>query len=246
MSESVRDESVGIARLFTAIQLKAYFINYLYFIIGTEILIFVFTFFSHLRPESGAFPWKFYFYISFIVPIAITFLLGVFILAFNKYVYGKNPVTENDPDARPDETGPGDNTIKTRLFINSMRKIPFLPLLFLIITGSIILYKMDAIFLFVVNAGEKAIKYSLIAVAVLLVVAAVLGLVWLIVNYKLRKQHMQYQHKYKNEVMENLGLLILDDKIIDKEGKIISNRHMDLLEMDAPAKDKFQFLPPPR
>ncbi len=59
MSEASKDDYAGIARLFDAVQLKSYFINYLYFITGTEVLIFVFTFFSHLRPENGPFPGNF-------------------------------------------------------------------------------------------------------------------------------------------------------------------------------------------
>lgn len=246
MSEASKDDYAGIAKLFDAVQLKSYFINYLYFIAGTEVLIFVFTFFSHLRPENGPFPWKFYFYVSFIVPIAITFLLGVFILAFNKYVYGRNPASEKDSEAHHNEHASSEDTVKTRLFINSMRTMPFLPVLFLIILGSIVFYKLDVIFLFVANAGEKAVKYSLIVIGVILLAAAVVGVVWIIVNYKLRKQHLENQHKYKNEVMNNLGLLILDDKIIDKEGRVISDGHTDLLEMNKTDKEKFQFLPPPQ
>ena len=245
MSEASKDDYAGIARLFDAVQLKSYFINYLYFITGTEVLIFVFTFFSHLRPENGPFPWKFYFYLSFIVPIAMTFLLGVFILAFNKYVYGKNPASETDFESSSD-TASVENTVKTRLFINSMRTIPFLPVLFFIVLGSVIFYKLDVIFLFVANAGEKAVKYSLMAVGILLVAGAVIGVVWIIVNYKLRKQHLENQHQYKNEVMNNLGLLILDNKIIDKNGRIISDGHTSLLEMNKTDKERFQFLPPPQ
>ncbi len=175
----------------------------------------------------------------------MTFLLGIFILAFNKYVYGKNPASETDSESSPD-TASVENTVKTRLFINSMRTIPFLPVLFFIILGSVIFYKLDVIFLFVANAGEKAVKYSLMAVGILLIVAAVIGVVWIIVNYKLRKQHLENQHHYKNEVMNNLGLLILDNKIIDKNGRVISDGHTSLLEMNKTDKERFQFLPPPQ
>jgi uncharacterized metal-binding protein len=98
----------------------------------------------------------------------------------------------------------------------------------------------------VANAGEKAVKYSLMAIGILLIAGAVIGVVWIIVNYKLRKQHLDNQHQYKNEVMNNLGLLILDNKIIDKNGRVISDGHTSLLEMNKTDKERFQFLPPPQ
>ena len=84
---------VGVARLFDAVQLKSFFLNYLYFIVAIEILIFLVSFVGNMGPEKGAFPWKLYFYSAFIIPVASTFLLGIFILAFNKFFSGSTRPT---------------------------------------------------------------------------------------------------------------------------------------------------------
>jgi hypothetical protein len=91
MSPDKKDKQTGLASLFDGVELKSFFINYLWFIVAVEILIFLVSFLGNLGPDKGPFPWKFYFYVSFITPVAITFLLGVFILAFNQFIFGHTP-----------------------------------------------------------------------------------------------------------------------------------------------------------
>ncbi|MBC2745372.1 MAG: hypothetical protein HGJ93_20750, partial [Desulfosarcina sp.] len=80
MSADKKEKHTGLASLFDGVELKSFFINYLWFIVAVEILIFLVSFLGNLGPDKGPFPWKFYFYVSFITPVAITFLLGVFTL----------------------------------------------------------------------------------------------------------------------------------------------------------------------
>lgn len=245
MLKSQKDKYVGLASLYAPEQLRSYFLNFIYFIIGVEIFIFLVSFMSHLGPGKGPFPWKFYFYIAFIVPVAITFLLGLFIIAFNRYIFGGNPTDDIGPIKGED----GDSKTKYRKFgsmLHSMRQIPFVPTLFIMVFGSMVVYKIDDIFLFVFKAGEKAISYILIGVGVLLAAGIIIGLIWIISNYMLSKKHMEHEYKYRKDVMKDLGFLILDDNVvIDKEGRVVSNQIPELPEETSTEMDNVKILLPP-
>lgn len=247
MNETKNEKFVGVASLFDSVQLRAWFLHYLYFIVGVEILIFLVSFVGAIGPEKGPFPWKFYFFVSFTIPIAITFLLGIFILAFNKYLFGNSLLEDSGQtlDGQPSERK--SYMLKMNMFLNNMRHAPFLSVMFLLIMGSVVAYKLDDIMLLLFNAGEKVIKYVLISVAVLLVAGLIFGIFWVIANYKLRKKHMEHHFQYKKDVMAQMGLLIMDDDtVINKEGKVIAEKDFKLIEMDQGDKKKFQILPPPR
>lgn len=245
MNAKRKEKHSGVASLFDAIELKSFFINYLYFIVGVEILIFLVSFLGNLGPEKGPFPWKFYFYVAFVSPVAITFLLGVFILAFNQYLFGIATTKPGEEDL-----GEGDGEQKAQMFklgafVSHMKQVPFLPMLFIMIAGAVVVYKMDAIFLFMVNAGERVISYILITAGVLLGVGLIIGMVWIFTNYKLSKKHMEHEYKYRNQVMDKLGFLILeDDTVIDKEGKLINQKMLPPSEEDEPIRDTLKILPP--
>jgi len=244
MIEKEKKEYVGIAKLFDSGQLKAYFINYLHFIVIVEIIIFIASCVGYLRADGISFSWKFYFSVAFTVPIVITFLLGIFILAFNRYLYGKNPGDPLSSDTAVSAVSKKQAAITWNTFLNFSRSIPFLFLLFLLIAGSIILYQTDTIFLFVANAGEKVVRYFLICAGVALAAAIIIGVVWLVVNYKLRKKQMDQQFQYKNDVMERLGMMIMDDNtVIDRQGKVISVEHAQINETPGREPDSLQLLP---
>ena len=83
--------SKGIAALFDKEELKDLFIKYLILIGVIEGFIFFVSFISQLGPENVPFPWKSYFFAAFIIPLTITFLLGVILIGFERYVYGSTP-----------------------------------------------------------------------------------------------------------------------------------------------------------
>lgn len=247
MSESKNEKFVGVASLFDGVQLRAWFLHYLYFIIGVEILIFLVSFVGAIGPEKGPFPWKFYFFVSFTIPIAITFLLGIFILAFNKYLFGSSLLEEKNAEMDGASSERKSYMLKMNMVLNNMRHAPFLSVMFLLIMGSVVAYKLDDIMLLVFNAGEKVIKYVLISIAILLIGGLIFGIFWVIANYKLRKKHMEHHFQYKKDVMAQMGLLIMDDEtVINKDGKVIAEKDFKLIEMDQGDKKKFQILPPPR
>lgn len=236
----------GIASLFDELQLKTYFVNYLYFVIGVEILIFLISFFGSLGPGKGLFPWKFYFFSAFTIPIAITFLLGVFIFAFNNYLFGRETNNENGENLSTAEMEKKSHLLKMNIYLHHMRQVPFLILMFVLIIGSLVAYKLDAIILLVLNAGEVVVKYGLIALGIALVAGIIFSITWLVANYKLKRRHMEHQYRYKNDVMQQLGLLITDDeRVITKDGDVISTQ-VNMIEMEKKDNNKFQILPPPQ
>ena len=236
----------GIASLFDEVQLKSYFVNYLYFIIGVEILIFLISFFGSLGPGKGPFPWKFYFFAAFTIPIAITFLLGVFIFAFNNYLFGRENGSENGENLSAAEMEKKSHLLKMNIYLHHMRQVPFLILMFVLLIGSLVAFKLDAIILFVLDAGEVVVRYGLIALGIALVAGIIFSITLVVANYKLKRRHMEHQYRYKNEVMQQLGLLITDDeRVITKDGDVISSQE-NMIEMEKKSDNKFQILPPPQ
>ncbi len=233
--------------MFDGVELKSFFINYLWFIIAVEILIFLVSFLGNLGPDKGPFPWKFYFYVSFITPVAITFLLGVFILAFNQFIFGDKEVSGED-DGQSEQTDDNRSKLfRLNLFLTHMKKVPFLPVLFALVACGVLFYKLDAIFLFLFNAGEKMVTYVLIACGALLVAGLIFGIAWIISNYRLSKRHMEHQYRYRNDVMDKLGFLIMDDDtVIDKDGKLISQKQQLLPESHQTSKERetLKIMPP--
>ena len=133
------------------------------------------------------------------------------------------------------------------LFLTHMKKVPFLPLLFALVACTVLFYKLDAIFLFIFNAGEKMVTYSLVACGVLLVAALIFGIAWIVSNYKLSRKHMEHEYRYRNDVMDKLGFLIMeDDTVIDKTGKLISQKQLLLPESQKPSEEReaLKILPP--
>lgn len=247
MSTEKKDNHSGLATLFDGVELKSFFINYLWFIIAVEILIFLVSFLGNLGPEKGPFPWKFYFYVSFITPVAITFLLGVFILAFNQFIFGSMSTPGEDGVAGTDADDNRSKLFQFNLFLTHMKKVPFLPALFTLVACTVLFYKLDAIFLFIFNAGEKMVTYSLIACGVLLAAGLIFGIAWIVSNYKLSRKHMEHEYRYRNDVMDKLGFLIMeDDTVIDKNGKLISQKQPLLPESKQLSEERetLKIMPP--
>lgn len=248
MSADKKEKHSGLATLFDGVELKSFFVNYLWFIIAVEILIFLVSFLGNLGPDKGPFPWKFYFYVSFVTPVAITFLLGVFILAFNQFIFGNTPASGEDGVPGEDDDDHRSKLFQFSLFLSHMKKVPFLPVLFGLVALSVLFYKLDSIFLFIFNAGEKMVTYSLIACGVLLVAGLLFGIAWIVSNYKLSKRHMEHEYRYRNDVMEKLGFLIMeDDTVIDRNGKLISQKQPMLpapSQEPSQERENLKILPP--
>lgn len=212
MKPNKENKPFGIASLFDRDQLRTSFVNFLYIVIGLELIIFVVMLVASQLAEEP-FPWKSYLFITFIVPVAITFLLGIFILAFNHFFFGHDRETDDPTEEDPQPAANSKSYLfKANSMIDSMRKVPIMVTLFLMIIGALAAYKLDDALLVIVNTGEQLVKYLFVALGVLLFVATLVVLVWLTLNYKLRKKHMDDQSQYRQAAMERLGLLIIDNE----------------------------------
>ena len=221
MSESDNNKFKGISTLFDKYELKKFIGYYIGLIFLLEVIIFATCFLGQLEPVNIPFPWKYYFLASFLVPLAITFLLGIFITALNLYIFGHSaPKTA-------DSALPGKNKEKNSYLnrINAsltlVKQVPFLLALLVLGIGSIIFSQLDTLIIFLGKIGVKAVEYALIILSVFFAVAVVFALIWIIMRYKLEK--MKYDYQYKQDVMSHLGLLVIDkNTVINHEGKVIA------------------------
>jgi len=221
MGETSNERFRGVANLFQDTEIKKFIKFYLFFIFILEILIFFFCFLCQLEPINIPFPWKYYFLASFLMPVSITFLLGIFVTAFNIFIYGsatQRSELDDALDGKPDNPG---YLGKINYSLSLIRQAPFLLSLFVLGVGALIFSQIDTFFAMLGAFGEKAIQYILIALAVLFVVATVYGFVWMTMRYKLHK--MKYQYEYKREIMAQLGMVVIDDKtVVNNDGQVIT------------------------
>ncbi|MBF0117764.1 MAG: hypothetical protein HQK79_02950 [Desulfobacterales bacterium] len=222
--ENLNKKYRGIASLFDQEEIKVFFKNYLIFIGIIELFIFLVSFISQLGPENIPFPWKTYFFASFMVPIAITFLIGVFIVAFNRYIF---PDHSKDVPNFESEIGQSKKIQgyiqKIHTIFNLLQKIPFLISLLLLALFSLTIYKLDAIMFFIGKAGEKAIHYLFIICIIVVCGGIIFLLIWMFMNYNLRKKSMEFRYKYQQEVMKELGYVFLNDNtVVDQKGNVIT------------------------
>ncbi len=215
----------GMASLFERNELKDLFIKYLILIGVIEGFIFFVSFISQLGPENIPFPWKSYFFAAFIVPLSITFLLGVIVLGFDRYVYGHQPSEISGVPGLSSVEQQG-RVQKFHAFIFVIRQIPFLMGLLILVVLSGVAYKLENILAVIGHFGERTAHYTLITLAVVLGVGAIMGLVWMFMSYNLRKKGMEYQYQYKKDVVEKTGLIILDnDQVMDQDGRMLTNNN---------------------
>ncbi len=211
----------GIANLFDKTELRSFIINYLIILLVVEGLIFFVSFVIHLSSADAGFPWRPFIFASFIAPVAITFMFGVVILFFNKYLYDSTDDKAGSEMAQAVGDLNGSSKITSTLYV--IRQVPFLLGLLLFVLAAGVIYKIDDILLFIGHAGERAAFFLVVSLAVILGVAALFGLIWMYLSYKLRREKMNYQYQYRKDVAERLGLVILEDNtVFDGEGKMIS------------------------
>ncbi len=220
MSDNPKEKLKGIANLFDKAELKSFILNYLIILIVVEGLIFFVSFVVNLSGAEAEFPWRPYIFAAFIAPVAITFMFGVVVLFFNKYLYEYSHTPGTDiAGFGGDLSSPS----KLQMALHITRQVPFLLGLLMLVLASGILYKIDDILIFIGHAGERAAFYLLVALGVLLAVAAVFGMVWMYLSYRLRREKLNHQYQYRRDVAERLGLVILDDNsVFNREGKAIN------------------------
>ncbi len=214
-------DSIGVASTFDRLELKNFFVNYLTIMLVVEGLIFFFCFVNHLATQSPAFPWKPYLFATFITPIAITFVFGLIILTFNKYFF-KGAVSEAAEGAAFYSGLSMNKGDRLTAFFQVVHRLPFLLSLLLLIAATAVAYKLDAIALYAAQAGAATAQYLFFTLIGVMLVAAIGIGVWMILSYRLRQNKLTSSHQYRMQLMDQFGMLLLDDgTMLDKDGKVV-------------------------
>ncbi len=227
----------GVAALFDDNERKNLFRKYLYFLGWVELHILLICWLYQIVPGGreggGIFPWRLYFLIAFLAPIGITFLMGTVIVGFNTYFAEPEQATAGGHEIDVDNPATGKIQQLGRI-VASLRKLPFLALLLLLSFAVAFFYKLDAIMATICNVGTKTVTFVLGSLGVVLLLATIFASIVIILNYRLRKRAMDSQ--FKSQVVEKLGLLILDDNtVLNSEGKLVVS--------GGKLKPSLQFLP---
>jgi len=217
----------GIAALFDEMERKDLFRKYLYFLFWVELGILL-TCWLYQIGESGhdgesTFPWRLYFLVAFLAPIAITFLMGTVVAGFNKYFAEPehaNAKAQGQSEAS-ESAGTGRIHGLSRM-VAFIQRLPFLALLLMLGVVTAFFYKLNVIAGLIGSIGEESVKILLTSLSVILLLASIFALIQIILNYRLRKTAMEYQ--YKAQVAEKLGLVILQDNtVLNSSGKLLVN-----------------------
>ncbi len=214
----------GLAALFDEYELKDLFRKYIHLLLVLEGLIFLVCWVYQLgldevavtgKPVDIPFPWRMYILAALGAPIAVTFLLGIVVAGFNTFVYGHR----GQPLLRAKKDDGTENRLAA--IINFWLQLPFLMVLALVGILIGILFYLDVLLEFLARFGEATARTLLIALGAILVAGTVYAIVRLILQYKLRAKNLEYE--YKREVMEKLGIAIMDNTIIHKDAGVLAN-----------------------
>ena len=229
----------GIAALFEKEEIKDLFRTYLITICVIEGFIFFVSFLSQMGPETIPFPWKSYFFAAFIVPLTITFLLGIIVISFDRYIFGHQGIGSEASDLFQKAAETRSRIHKFHAFLYVIRQIPFLFGLLSLVALSGIAYKLDDILAVIGHVGGRTAHYLLIGLAVVFAAAVVIGLIWMFLSYNLRKKNLEYQYQYKKDVIDKTGLVIIgEDRVLDREGRVFSfGQAQELIHKPRPDED---------
>ncbi len=221
MAKSREKKRVGIASMLDKSEIKEYFDTFFILVLGIEFVIFVAHFIGSIGPDKGAFPWKQYFFVSFIAPVVLTFLVGLIIIGFNYYIFGDESAGEKTEGEEPESEG-SKLIYSTRSFIGLLQQMPVLAGLFTVGLGSVILFKLDVILRVIGHVGERTAFYIFIALAITVAGALVFLLFWMFWKFRLHKLELERRWEFRKRVMEKSGLIILDNNLVlNEEGKVL-------------------------
>ena len=213
----------GIAGILKKTEIKEYFDTLFILVGGIEFVIFIAHFIGSMGAEKGPFPWKQYFFVAFMAPIVLTFIVGLIVIVFNFYLYGSRQDAfdlEESPfvGARMKRFGHS-----FKFLFSIIRQVPVLAGLFILGIGSVVLFKLDVILKILGHIGEKTAFYVFILLCVMVSSVLIFLVFWLYWQFKLQKYNIQREWEYKQKVIEATGLIILDDHMVcSREGKVIS------------------------
>lgn len=228
MNEKSEHHIKGIAAFFSIEERKEILKKYLYFLGWLEVLIFVGCWIYQLGsydyagtgPIDIPFPLKAYFALSFLAPIATTFIIGTILVGFNRYFVEDNASIIRVEEDIAGEKESSDKLRKLYRIVRWFHHVPFLGLLLLLGLAIGIFYKFDTILTFIGNFGEQSLKMLLILSVSLIALLSFFAMVLILLNYRLRRRAMEYQ--FRSEMAEKFGLIILEDNtVLDRSGRLL-------------------------
>ncbi|MCK5681422.1 hypothetical protein KAI46_11495 [bacterium] len=220
---TTRPQTKGVAALFGKEELKNLLLSYLGAIFVIEGFIFFVSFLSQIGPKTTPFPWKSYFFTAFTIPLAITFLLGIIVLSFDRYIFGPQNLSSEINELFQSASETRSRIHKLHASLHVVRQFPFLLGLLSLLALSVIAYKLNDILAVIGLVGERTAHYLFIGMAVGLTVAVVVGLIWMFLSYNLRKKTLEYQFQYKKEVIDKTGLILIgEDRVMNQDGRVLS------------------------
>lgn len=203
-----------IASYFTKADRKKLFFDYLKLIGILEIIIFIVVVLwasddKYHRVQS-AFPWREYVFVAFAFPIVVTFLMGVIVTGFNRFL-GE----PEEPVAAGDDPG---NQLEAMIL--QLKRLPYLAVLFLLLVTVLALYNMDHIMVWLSSLGSNTFLFLSYVLAGLGLIVVIYLMFFLFFKYRLNQRHLKYQ--YYTDISERHGLIILDDRtVLHKNGSLL-------------------------
>ncbi|TYT76321.1 hypothetical protein [Desulfobotulus mexicanus] len=188
----------GMARLFSKDEVKVFFKKFVYLVMFIEVAIFIACWMFQLgllgegRQEHGTqpFPWKTYLLFAFLAPLAMTFLLGIVVSAFNLFLFGEESLKSKSASGE----SPG--------WLHTLLQIPFLFMMLFLGLAAGALYRMDEILFFLDHAGTAFLDVFRVVGILLVICGTAAGILWMILGYRLKIKALEYQ--YKAEVLQCL------------------------------------------
>jgi len=222
----------GIAGILKKTEIKEYFDTLFILVGGIEFVIFIAHFIGSMGAEKGPFPWKQYFFVSFMAPVVLMFIIGLIVIGFNYYIYGSQQSAFNLDESPFVGTKMKRFGHSFKFLFSIIQQVPVLAGLFILGIGSVVLFKLDVILKVLGHIGEKTAFYLFILLCVLVAGALIFLIFWLYWQFKLQKFNIQREWEYKQRVIETSGLIILDDNtVFNKEGEVISyDKALEVLE----------------
>jgi hypothetical protein len=222
----------GIAGILQKTEIKEYFDTLFILVGGIEFVIFIAHFIGSIGAEKGPFPWKQYFFVSFMAPVVLMFIIGLIVIGFNYYLYGSQQAAfdlEESPFVGTKMKRFGHSF---KFLFSIIQQMPVLAGLFILGIGSVVLFKLDVILKVLGHIGEKTAFYLFILLCVLVSGGLIFLIFWLYWQFKLQKFNIQREWEYKQRVIETSGLIILDDNtVFNQNGEVISyDRAIEMLE----------------
>ncbi|MEJ2040136.1 MAG: hypothetical protein P8X55_14565, partial [Desulfosarcinaceae bacterium] len=221
MMNQTRDKVAGIAKFFTEMELKNLFLKYLQWIMLVEILLLFVMALGFAADGAKSFPTKLYLFLAFGIPLALTLILGLIIQVFEAYAFKRRISTANPPDGSPLQQNPADS-FEHQPAEKVMDLGAHLLKLTLLLVAAVLVYSLEDIFGFIARMGSRTLGVLQIVSITAIGAAAVLALLWMVIHFRLKSRQLEFQYRYRKQILDQLGVLLLEnDTIIDSKGNTI-------------------------